>query len=279
MPAEQALREGKLDETLAQLQQDVRSDPANAKHRIFLFQLLVVHGEWERALTQLNVVTDLDPGALAMAQMYREAVRNELLRAQIFAGKRSPLVFGEPPEWIGWLIESLRLGAEGQLIAARDLRDRAFEAAPPSSGAIDGERFEWIADADPRLGPILEAIITGRYYWVPFQNIHEVVLDEPADLRDVVWMPAHFRWINGGETVGLIPTRYPGSETSDDEMIRMARKTEWVEHGEDLHTGLGQRMFGTDTGEYPLMNVRRLVLDTRDGVASSVQPAQVDMPA
>ena len=74
MTAEECLRDGKLGDALAELQNQVRGDPSNAKQRIFLFQLLSVLGQWERAMTQLNVAGDLDPGALAMVQAYREAL-------------------------------------------------------------------------------------------------------------------------------------------------------------------------------------------------------------
>ena len=45
-----------------------------------------------------------------------------------------------------------------------------------------------------------------------FLAFAQITIDEPEDLRDVVWMPAHFQFDNGGESVALIPTRYPGSE-------------------------------------------------------------------
>jgi type VI secretion system protein ImpE len=70
--AEQHLQEGNLNEALIQLQNQVKKDPANAKLRTFLFQLLAVLGEWDRALTQLNVSGDLDAANLAMVQTYRE---------------------------------------------------------------------------------------------------------------------------------------------------------------------------------------------------------------
>jgi type VI secretion system protein ImpE len=123
---------------------------------------------------------------------------------------------------------------------------------------IDDQPFEWIADGDSRLGPVLEAIVNGRYYWIPFQNIGEIVFEEPSDLRDVVWTPAYFTWANGGESPALIPTRYPGSETSEDDQVRMSRKTEWDEREGEVYLGQGQRMLMTDTGEYPLMDVRKI---------------------
>jgi type VI secretion system protein ImpE len=259
--AERAVREGDLAGALRQLQDEVRRQPADASLRVFLFQLLCVNGEWERALTQLNVAADLDAGALGMAQMYREAIRCEVLRSDVFQGKRSPVVFGQPDEWIALLVEALQAAAASKHAEARALRERAFEAAPASPGSIDDTPFEWIADGDMRLGPICEAVINGHYYWVPWSRLARLELDAPADLRDVVWMPARFFFGNGGDAVGVIPTRYPGSEASPDPLIRLARKTEWLDDGHDSFTGAGQRMLTTTAGEHPLMDVRAITID------------------
>lgn len=262
--AEQSLREGGIEESLTQLQEQVRKDPSNAKYRVFLFQLLAVLGQWDRAFTQLKVAGELDAGTLAMVQTYREALRCEVLRQAIFAGKGTPLVFGKPERWVALLIEALRLTAEGDNAAAKPLRDEAFDLAPATSGVIDGQPFEWIADADPRLGPIVEAVVNGAYYWVPFHLIKVLRIEEPADLRDLVWTPAQFTWANGGGSVGLIPTRYPGSETNENAQIRLCRRTEWQECGADLFVGLGQRMLATDSAEYPLMEIREISLHTAE---------------
>ena len=258
--AEQAVRNGDPAAALQSLQDQVRRDPSDAKLRVFLFQLLCVVGQWDRALTQLNVAAELDPGALAMAQMYREALQCEGLRAEVFAGKRSPVIFGEPPEWMALLIESMLVRGTERAGEAQSLRERAFEAAPPTSGSIDGQPFEWIADADMRLGPVCEAVINGRYYWVPFDRLSRIDLEAPADLRDVVWMPGHFQFANGGEAVGLIPTRYTESESSDDAHVRLARKTVWREEAPDVFVGLGQRVLATDAGEHAIMDLRTIVL-------------------
>ena len=256
--AEQYLQEGNLNDALTQLQNQVKKDPANAKLRTFLFQMLAVLGEWDRALTQLNVAGDLDAANLAMVQTYREAIACELLRKQIFQGGKTPLVLGEPTQWIALLQQALKLTAEGQHKEAQQLRDQAFELAPVTPGTINGEAFDWIADADVRLGPVLEAIINGRYYWIPFQQIQEIQQEEPADLRDVVWMPAHFVWTNGGDAFGLIPTRYPQSEIAEDAAIRLARKTEWTEISDATFIGLGQRLLSTNVNDYALMDIREI---------------------
>lgn len=259
--AEASLRAGDPDAALARLQAAVRSQPGNAKLRVFLFQLLAVLGQWERALNQLNVATELDASTLAMAQMYRETLRCELLRTEVFAGKRVPLLFGEPDQWVALLLESLLTAGRGDKAAAARLREQAFELAPATAGRLDDGAFAWLADADARLGPMCEAVINGRYYWLPFSRLASIAIEAPADLRDFVWAPAHFTFTNGGEAVGVIPTRYPGSESSADGTIKLARRTEWLEQDGD-YLGLGQRLLVTDAGEYPLLDIRRIEFDT-----------------
>ena len=255
--AERAVREGNLAAAMQHLQEQVRKNPAAVDLRVFLFQLLCVGGQWERALTQLNVAADLDAKTLAMAQMYREAIQCEMLRARVFAGKNAPLIFGQPEQWLALLVESLLVGAS-RPNEAQQLRERAFEAAPETAGTLDGKPFAWIADADMRLGPVCEAVINGRYYWVPFANLTRLDVEVPGDLRDFVWMPAHFEFTNGGEAVGVIPTRYPGSEGADDSHIRLARKTLWNEVQPGVFEGSGQRVIATDAGEFALMDLRSI---------------------
>jgi type VI secretion system protein ImpE len=258
--AEQTLRDGDPAGALAQLQEQVRARPADPKLRVFLFQLLCVLGQWERALNQLKVASDLDPGALAMAQAYGEAVRCETIRADVFRGQRSPMVFGQPEQWLALLIESLLRAGQGDLAQSQELRARAFEEADASSGVMDGTPFAWISDADSRIGPVLEAVINGRYYWVPFARLRTIDIEPPADLRDMVWMPAHLQFENGGEAVALVPTRYPGSESHPDGLVALARKTLWHEAGPDTYHGVGQRILATDAGETPVMEVRSIAV-------------------
>jgi type VI secretion system protein ImpE len=233
----------------------VKAQPADSRHRVALFQLLCLHGTWERALGQLDVIAQLDAQALPMVGTYREAIRCEALRAAVFAGRATPLAFGEPRRWLALLVEALHALARGNDAAAARLRDEALGEADAAAGTCNGEPFEWIADADVRLGPVLEAIVNGKYYWMPFTALARIDIEAPEDLRDMVWLPAHFVFVNGGETVGLIPTRYPGAENDEDGLVRLARKTAWTEDG----IGTGQRMFATDANEYPLLETRSIV--------------------
>ena len=265
MTAEDLLKAGDLDGALAALQDAVRADASNATLRIFLFQLLCVRGEWKRAIAQLKVSAELDKAATPMAQTYREGIVCEVYREKVFAGEKDPLIFGEPQEWTALMIEALKAQAAGQPDRAAEIRDRAFDAAPAVSGQVDGQAFAWIADADMRLGPLLEVIVNGRYFWMPFSAIAEASFEAPADLRDAVWTPASIRLANGGDIVALIPTRYPGTAETGSDAEKLARVTRWNDLGADTYAGIGQRLWTTDLGDLPLMDVRLLKMDTGGG--------------
>ena len=267
--AELALKDGDVTRALKLLTEQVRAKPQDAKLRVFMFQLLCVLGQWDRALNQLNVSLELDGSTLPMVQTYREAIACETLRLQVFAGQKVPMLFGEPETWVALLIEALLREGRGEPDAARQLRDQAMEQAPTTSGHLDGQPFAWIADADSRLGPTLEAVINGRYYWLPWNRLSKVEIDPPQDLRDAIWMPAHFEFTNGGEVVGLIPTRYPDTDLTAGDALTLARRTDWREVLPGVFAGLGQRLIVTDNTEVGLMDVRTVTLDA----AAAAEPA------
>ncbi|MCY1263697.1 ImpE protein [compost metagenome] len=261
MTAEELLRAGQPGPALQALQDRVRAEPGNAALRIFLFQLLAVMGQLARARNQLKVAGDLDAGALAMVQTYNAALDCEALRVEVFAGRLTPLLMGEPEQWLALLIQALQLDADGRADAADQLRDQAFEAAPAIAGRINGEPFGWCADADPRLGPVLEVIINGRYAWLPMAHVASLRCEAPEDLRDLVWMPAELTLRNGGATVALIPSRYPDTLAAGDDAALLGRRIDWLENG----VPIGQRLFATDKGETALFELRSLEFDHRDG--------------
>lgn len=258
---ETLLAAGEPAAALKALQQQVRGRPADAKLRVFLFQLLCVLDQWQRAHDQLKVCGELDAGTLAMVNTYSAALQCEAVREAVFAGRNLPHVFGPPTAWVALLAQALQLEAQGHGEQAAALRAQAFDQAPASPGQADGQAFAWLADADSRLGPVLEVIINGRYGWLPLVHVRRIEIEPVVDLRDLVWVPAHIEFINGGETVALMPSRYAGSGASGDAALQMGRKTEWLPLGAEQFRGLGQRLLATEGGDLGLLQVRQIVLD------------------
>mgnify|MGYP003348925217 CR=1 FL=1 len=105
-------------------------------------QLLAVTGQWARAAAQLEVCGELDAGTLAMVNTYREALKCELVREAVFEGKTTPMVMGEPAEWVAQMIQALKAEADGDFKGARQLRAQALE----QEGLIDIEKVQRQAD-------------------------------------------------------------------------------------------------------------------------------------
>jgi type VI secretion system protein ImpE len=265
-----------LAEQLQELQSKIKRDASSAKLRIHLFQLLCVMGQWQRALQQLQLCAQLDVNAVPMAQMYREAIRCETFRAEVFAGKRTPQVMGAPPPWISLLAEALRLDGAGDATAATALRAQAMDAAEPTPCSVDGVSCEWLTDGDARLGPVCEVFTNGQYYWLPFESCTGIQIDPPADLRDLVWSSAELLLPNEGRVVALIPSRYPepvGVSLENADQLQQSRATHWIEHAPEVWFGAGQRVWMSDVGEHAILDTRSITMQspaaaTPDGVAS-----------
>ena len=259
MSPEEAVKQGNLGVALSGLQDRVRRSPAHAGDRFYLFQLLSLLGQWERAKNQLQVAGELDASLLLSVQAYTAAIDAEQTRAAVFAGSQTPPVLGEPPGWIGPLIEALRLNTLGRHDAAAELRGEALAAAPAIAGSVNGIAFEWLGDADLRLGPCVEMLVEGGYFWVPLERIRSLHSETPAHLHDLIWLPVQVEWVNGGRMPAFVPVRYPGSEAATDDAVRLSRATHWVELGAELSVGLGQRLFATDGDDHALLEVRELL--------------------
>lgn len=246
-----------LSGALAALQQEIRSRPGELKLRVLLFQLLALLGQWQRALAQLQVIAKLDDSLTLLAQTYRGALRAEVFRAEVFAGTRTPHILGEPQAWVAQLIEALQQEQQGHAELAASLRQDALEGAPEIAGRSGEQEFAWITDGDGRLGPTLEAVIHGQYYWLSFDQIAHLRIERPTDLRDLVWTPARITLVNDGEVQALLPVRYPDLGL-DDDLLKLSRKTEWKPLSAEIYVGHGQKMWMTDSAEFALLNVREL---------------------
>ena len=258
---DELLRNGDLDGARKALVEIVRARPADVEARMFLFQLLAVFGEWPKARLQLDTLAQLSPEAQMLGVAYGQAIDAEVVRAAFFAGSGTVPVHGGGSPWSNDLVAALTHFAAGDIAAGEEARDRAFEAVPDMPGEIDGERFDWIADADGRFGPALEAIIGGKWGLVPLDTVSKITSTGVRDLRDVIWYPVQIMFRAGQSIAAMLPGRYPGSEASADPQEKLARVTNWTA-GPGGETGLGQRLLTLSSGEdRDLLSIRSITFD------------------
>lgn len=247
--------------SLATAKEWVRQCPADAQARIGLFQLLAVVGDWERARRQLLLAADLDQAWIGVAGAYARILDAELEREQVLAGRMMPLMPGQVPQWQHDLLQALQHDRDGEPAQAARRRALALTQADAIAGHVDGERFDWLADADPRFGPCLEVILEAGYAWLPFAQLRSLRFEVPGSLRDMLWQSVEIQWRDGTHSRGVVPCRYPGSHHSDDGAIRLGKRTTW--QGEDLSAcGLGQRLLAGSEDDYPLLDIRHIAFDT-----------------
>jgi len=229
MGAKELFQAGKLNDAVAALGAEVRDNPTDVRRRTFLFELLCFQGEYDRAEKQLHVLADAGPDAQMGAVLYFSTLHAERLRHDLFAKKEYPAtpVSGEQ-----------------------------------RGGTIDGNPFESIEDADPRIGPRLELFAAGAYLWIPFEHIESIEIQTPPrKLRDLLWIPAlvktgpAFRDTQLGEV--LLPVLCPFSAKQADENVRLGRSTIWQDT-DGVAVPFGRRMFTVDDEEIPILEIRKI---------------------
>lgn len=258
------LSEQSLEDSLSALEGTIRRAPRCIEHRLLAFDLLCLLGDWQRALSQLQITAQLDASRVPEAFVYRELVLGEVFRAEVFAGKQRPILSPDAPAWLSGLLDALHEEDPGR---ADDLREEALSLVEETPGHIITETetrpFAWICDSDSRLGPVLEGFLQGQYRWIPFADIRNSTCSAPQCPRDLLWLPATVH-LHQGETLhGFIPARYPGSEQRTDN-VRLCRETRWENCGRTVVRGFGQKMWTTDLGDAAAYDVRELCFASGD---------------
>jgi type VI secretion system protein ImpE len=239
MKARALLDEGRLTEAIESLGVELRSNPADAQRRAFLFELLCFAGEYDRAEKHLDVLAGAGEKAAMGSLLYKSALHAERIRQRMFDNG--------------------------------DFPHHTSEQLPPVTGTFNGRPFKTLTDADPRIGPRLELFAAGQYTWLPLASVATVRMGPPQKLRDLLWAPAKILTAQGfkGQDLGevLIPVLAPRSGESDDPAVRLGRATEWVRWGDGTEAPLGQKLFLVDGEEVPILELRELVITPADTAA------------
>lgn len=250
MNAESLFKTGSLDECRKQLFLEVKQSPLDVKLRVFLFQFCCITEEWQKALSQLELLNQLDPGTLPLVSTYRQLIKCEQLRSEVFSGNVTPTCFGPPSEWLAYHFQILSLLKQSKHTDVASLLSTATEMAPDLSGKINDEAaFSWLSDADSRFGSCMEVILQGGYYWLPLENVERLDFEPVEDLRDLIWRAVNIRLRNKGILLGFVPVRYPINPNTSD-MEKLSRHTTWSELDKGFYIGQGQRVWITDDAEY-----------------------------
>ena len=255
------LKEGDLTAAISACKATIRKAPTDGDLRFMLFQLLSLSADWEAASNQLVAYSELVGRQSPLPIVFNSVIQAEVRRKYVFQGEEPPTIFGEPPEWLSYLLQALPATAKGEYAQAASLRSEALDRAPAVSGKINGTPFEWLMDGDTRISVIVEAIINGQYYWIPQSRLRSISMEPPSQARDAVWAAATLTLENTSTISAFIPVRYPGAGSWRDDLLKLARQTLWDSPLENFFLGAGQRVWMTDTGEFPILEVREIIFN------------------
>jgi type VI secretion system protein ImpE len=223
---------------------------------MFLAELFCFTGDLERADTQLNVLFQPDSPDLMVVTLFRQLIRGETARREVFNQGRVPEFVAQPADYIKQHLEAVIRVRENKLAEAADLLARAEAQRPAVSGTCDDVPFDDFRDLDDLLAPVLEVITAnGNYYWVPTTSIELLEFHKPERTRDLYWRPAHLIVTDGPDGVVYIPALYPGSSAAADEPVKLGRRTDWAGGEAAPYHGLGLREFLVGDGAKSVLEI------------------------
>jgi type VI secretion system protein ImpE len=254
---------GKLQAAIDEVTREVKANPTDTARRTFLFELLCFAGEWDRAEKQLDVIGNQDPQSDIGARLYRQNIAAERKREQTLAGKGFPNFMLEPPSYVALQLKALAQIGAGAFTEARALLDLAADECPGLSGTLDGEPFQHFRDADDLINCVMEVLLHGEYIWIPFEQIRSIEFFTPTHLRDLIWTQARIQTIDGvnGATESFtgevfIPVLYCNSHQQESDLARLGRMTDWRQIGDEIYTGVGQRLFLAGAEDKAMLEIR-----------------------
>jgi type VI secretion system protein ImpE len=256
--AKELLDANQLSAAISELTQDVKAHPTDTRLRTFLFEALCFQGDYQRAEKQLEVIGVQNEKAGIGIEIYRSLLQAEAARRRVFQGASRPTFLLSPPEHVNCRLDGLLHLSRGETAEAKELLSKAVTLSPKLSGKINGNPFSSFRDSDDRISSILEVFIKNTYAWIPFEQIRQLQVSQPKNFRDLLWVPATIEIENGQGGEAYVPALYSGSEEDENEQVRLGRITEWINLGEGMAGGIGQRTFIVDDKDTSILELQNV---------------------
>src|SRR5215472_3515975 len=211
---------GRLDDAIAAAQASLRKTPTDLNARVLLGELLGFSGNLERADVVLDAASAIDPStALVMAE-FRQLIRADMARRQLFRDGRVPEFLADPTETQRLQLAALVAFRAGDLAEAMRQAEAAEQARPRTPGTHGDTAFDDLRDADDLLAGSFEVLTTtGKYFWIPTDRVQTLEFHAPKRPRDLLWRRASMSVAEGPDGDVYLPVVY----AADDPMTDLLR--------------------------------------------------------
>jgi type VI secretion system protein ImpE len=236
-------RAGKLDDAVAAAQAALRKAPTDLNARVLLGELLAFTGNLERADVVLDAASAIDPTTALVVAEFRQLIRADMARRQLFRDGRVPEFLADPTE-----VQRLQLAAlvalrAGDKAEAARQAEAAEAIRPHASGKHGDAAFDDLRDADDLLAGSFEVLTTtGKYFWIPTERVVALEFHAPKRPRDLLWRRASMSVAAGPDGDVYLPAVYVSDDPLSD-ALRLGRETDWRQADGGPVRGAGQRLF------------------------------------
>ncbi|MBU6448968.1 MAG: tetratricopeptide repeat protein [Rhodospirillales bacterium] len=242
LQAADLFRAGRLADALAAANAEVKKAPTDLGRRVLLAELLLFTGNLERADVILDAAGQLDPSAALVVSEFRQLLRAETARRQLYRDGRVPEVLDDLEPTGQASLKALVALRAGDMAEAAAAAAEAEAMRPRVSGTANGKAFDDFRDADDLIPGYIETFTTtGKYFWIPVSRIESMEFHPPKRPRDLAWRRCSMSVKAGPDGDVYVPAIY-FAEGEPDEAHRLGRATSWSE-GEGPVRGIGQRVF------------------------------------
>ncbi len=256
------LRAGRLQDALAAAQATLRKKPTDLAARILLAELLAIAGNLERADVILDAATTIDPSTALVVAEFRQLIRADMARRQLYRDGRVPEFLAEPTEAQRLSLAALVAFRAGDMAEASRQSEAAEVARPRTPGRMSETAFDDLRDADDLLAGTVEVLTTtGRYYWIPTERIASIDFHAPKRPRDLFWRRASMSVTAGPDGDVYVPVVYVADEPMSD-ALRLGRETDWRQAAGGPVRGVGQRVFLAGDADVAIMDLTTLRFGT-----------------
>jgi type VI secretion system protein ImpE len=236
-------RAGKVDDAVAAAQASLRKTPTDLNARVLLGELLGFAGNLERADVVMDAASAIDPTTALVVAEFRQLVRADMARRQLFRDGRVPEFLNDPTETQRLQLAALVAMRAGDMAEAAKQAEAAEAVRPRVPGRHGDTAFDDWRDADDLLAGSFEVLTsTGKYFWIPTERVLTLEFHAPKRPRDLLWRRASMSVDQGPDGDVYLPVIYATDEPMTDAQ-RLGRETDWREAEGAPVRGIGQRLY------------------------------------